>query len=167
MIRQWLIAAKLLMRYKLRYSPFICIGQGEYTQYTCRFTGKSLKSVVRVNPFDPDFIETFLHEIGHHVYRIGKGQDRTYRNLINNSISYEMYRNNEDWYPAVLEEEVFASKFAYKTSRKLKVQCSKAKLLQWFYTYTGAGYKYLSKAGVDRTAYTDHVSKLINKLERA
>lgn len=166
MLTNWIIALKLLIRYKLRYNPFICIGSGEITRYECNLTGKHLKSIVRVNPFDPDFMETFLHEVGHHVYKkpmiINPSQNRIKDTLF----GYNMFYKGKGL-ECALEEEIFASKFAYKASKKLKVQCSKAKLLQWFYTYTGAGYKYLSRMGLDRTKYTSHVQRLINKLERA
>lgn len=167
MLTNWIVALKLLIHYRLRFNPFISIGDGEYTTYNSRFTNKTLKSVISANPFDPDFMETFLHELGHHIYKISRGDDKIIRNLLNKGIDYEMYSDTKEWYAPILEEEVFASKFAYKSSKKLKIQCSKAKLLQWFYTYTGAGYNYLTNSGVDRTAYTNHVSKLINKLERA
>lgn len=160
MLTNWIIAAKLLSRYKLSYSPFSKLGHGSFIEY------ENGRLVVQVSPFDPVFMEIFLHEVGHAVYKKNCMRYKIWRSARFRIAHYDMIYREKD-FSSVLEEEVFASKFAYKASKKLKIQCNKAKLLQWFYTYTGVGYKYLTNTGVDRSAYTNHVSKLINKLEKA
>lgn len=166
MINQWIKAAYLLIRYKIRYSPFIERGCGTHTSYSHADTGTFQKEVIHVNPFSSDFWEIFLHELGHAVYRKNHIGDRSMRNLINNMVLYD-FKYNDKVFSMVLEEEAFASKFAARVSRKLNIECSKTRLLQWFYTYTGGGYKYLSRFGEDRVEYTNHVEKLIRKIEKA
>lgn len=155
----------LLKRYRLSYSPFSKLGTGSYQTYTNKITKEVVKREIRVNPFDKLFWEIFLHELGHHVYADSKGSDRTYRNLVNNGVTYEMYKD-EKWYAAVIEEEVFASRFAIKASMFLGIKCDKMTLVKFFRTYTGLGYWFLSKNSVCRVCFTDHVEKLMYKLEK-
>lgn len=150
-IKDWLYFYGVLRKYKIRWSPFAKSGTGSYTVF------HNKTPLIHVNPFDKEFLEIALHEVGHHVAK-RNGYEVKYS-------SYEETTHPDEWlmlkgksYLVTLEEEAFASRFAGKACKRV----NRSVLVGYFQTYTSAGYK--SKR-VDKVWLTDIVPKLIRRIE--
>lgn len=161
--KQWWMAYKLLKKYDLGFYGLRSIGHGSYM--TPHDTTK--RPWIEANPFDPKFIEVFMHELGHHIYdKVGLSGDGLgdiswyYKNLL-------WYANETDTpMNMVIHEEAYATIIGIRIAKVVGITLDKAWLSQKFHTYTGSAYSYMSKNCVDREYLTEVVSILSLKIHK-
>lgn len=152
-VLDWFYAIRVCIKYKIIWNPFCKLDCGTYAWYKWENI-----FVVSANPFYEYFLETFMHEIGHHIAKRNGFVQR-----------YEDYKKSvpkKDWvllrdnpYMILLEEEAFASRFSRKT---IGSRCNTKYLLECFYTYTAAGYR--ATRWVNSVELTDSVYKLTKRI---
>lgn len=156
-MRKLFLALKIMKSHRVRYNPFVKRGEGCYQTFLIG------NPMISINPFCEYFWETFIHEIGHHLCR----RNDVYKKWSEyKKDTLGMNRNGEN-YGAILKEEAKATICGIRLSRASGVGVRRKTMLQWFYTYTGAGYKCLSKEGRDREVLTEEVVKLSKIIENA
>jgi hypothetical protein len=152
--KEWWYILKVCHKYSIRLWPFSGIGCGTYWSHNLWLKGPT----IRVNPFDPQLMEIFLHEVGHHIAdRVG--YEEKYNKYIETTPEGGRVLVRGRSYMVLLQEESFASRFAVKVNRSL----DREQLVKWFQTYAHAGYK--SSYVEDKISFTDTVYKLIRRIE--
>lgn len=149
-IREWVIAYRVCKKYRLKFSPFISIGDGMYS-----WSDKK----VYVNPFDPDFITTFLHEVGHHTHN-SRVDYNTFMKAEKDELKYS---SNDRSVYKTLDSEGIASRFAVKTGL-----ADKELLLKCFTTYSAIVFEAMDKPYVvaEQSKIVDCVYKNIRRIEK-
>lgn len=117
-LKELLYTIKVSKKYNLKFKWLVFSNIGFYNQEN---------KLVQVSIFRKEFLQCFMHEIGHHIdYMNGR--------LTSNDIKEwcVRYSDNNRAVKESLREEAFASKFA-RRSLKLK---DTSTLLRWYKTYT-------------------------------
>lgn len=67
LIKDWIYAIKVCRKYGITWNPFHNTDYARHRfAYWCN--EKKYKSMIFINPFYDGFLDSFLHEVGHHVY---------------------------------------------------------------------------------------------------
>lgn len=119
-----------------------------------------------MSPFHESFLNTFMHEVGHHAYR----KNGRHTKSIKNHQVKQMFNKVNMFYGGepvlhVLEEESKATRFARKAIRK---RFNKEQMLKYFYTYTHSVYAASHRLNqADRSfEITNVVYKCIRRIEK-
>lgn len=66
LIKDWWYALKVCRKYGIRWDPFFGLAKAE-----CWFAWwenyKKYKTTIKINPFYTGFLDSFMHEVGHHI----------------------------------------------------------------------------------------------------
>lgn len=106
-IRDWIYAIKICRKYGIIWNPFKNHSNAQHKFIYWHDDYKRYKSVIRISPFYPGFIDSFIHEVGHHIYN---------SNLYNNSRNYQEYESHSESFK--LKEEYLCWRFAKLVLRK-------------------------------------------------
>lgn len=140
MIKDWWYAIKVCRKYGIVWNPFRDLSNASFRVWWDN-SGKIIKTRIHMSPFYPNFLETFMHEVGHYtLYKRGTAQ-KLYRDVD----AYEKCDQlciGDVFLLTLLIEESLASRFARKA---LKGKADVDDLVKAFQTYSSAGYKRIMK----------------------
>lgn len=118
-LSQWVYAYNICKKYNITLNPFFGLSHAEFNfRYGLKY--KKSKSTILINPFYQDFLQSFLHEVGHCL---------RHRRVYNKANSVEIYEINVS---DTMKEEYIAWKFS---KRVLKDQFNKNNARNMFKTY--------------------------------
>lgn len=167
LLGEWWYAVKVCFKYKILWNPFRDLSNASFY---CKYNneGEVSHKIVNISPFYPNFIDTFMHEVGHlTLYKRGTAQ-KVHALARANMI----YETETIWYNgkillATLVEESLASRFARKA---LKSKADTKYLVRAFQTYSKWGYEeFLFTTPEDArtiTKLTDFVERGIRRIEK-
>lgn len=119
LIKDWLLALSICKKYNIKWNPF-----KNMKSVGCVYWHGDYISEIKINPFHPKFIDSFMHEVGH-LRRWGKIYDGC-------TVEFRMKTQ------CILKEEYMAWKYS---KRFLKSRFDKERAKRLFKTY----YKRASK----------------------
>lgn len=131
-IQDWWYAICVCRKYGIKWNPFSKIDSGSYLW----------SGWVQVNPFDPNFLTIFMHEVGHHVH--GRRVDlESYYKPSNGELRFTGCKLSGRSIYKTLDSEALASRFALKTRK-----ADRKYLIKAFNTYTSAIFSLMPSACV-------------------
>ena len=161
-IKDWWYAYKVCRKYKIKWNPF----RGtDNASFSVRWDGQRVLTdkEIHMSPFYPNFLETFMHEVGHIVlYKRGTAIDLFLdgKKKIQTGDAVIMHKGRH--FLNLLVEESLASRFARKS---LKGKCNTKDLVIAFNTYSSWGYlRQIDAPTVMKL--TDTVAKCIRRIEK-
>lgn len=141
-IKDWWYAIKVCRKYRIVWNPFRDLSNASFRVWWDD-DKKLTKKVIHMSPFFPNFLETFMHEVGHiTLYKRGtyhKLQRAATANLKREHAS--IWLNGKLLLPLLVEESL-ASRYARKA---LKGRADFEDLVKAFQTYSAYGYKQILK----------------------
>ena len=119
-IKDWIFAIKVCKKYGIKWNPFKKHDCAEF-EFTYWYEYKKYESVIKISPFYPKFIDSFMHEVGHCLY---------HRKLYMKSENHKEYEANANYFK--LKDEYLAWRFAKLV---LKQRFDKNRARNMFKTY--------------------------------
>jgi len=167
-IKDWWYAYKVCKKYGIRWKPFCNLKNATFHVEWSGSVRNIIKSTININPFYPNFLTVFMHEVGHcRLYKRGVAQ-RLYT-CAEYSRKFEresIYLGGKLLLPLLVEESL-ASRFSRKA---LRGRANVAYLVSGYQTYSAAGYNELLHTTAEDartiTRLTDFVEKGIRRIER-
>jgi hypothetical protein len=165
-IKDWWYAYKVCKKYKITWNPFRKLDNASY-RVEFDYEGKIVKSKIHMSPFYPNFLTTFMHEVGHYTLH----KRGTVNKLHHCAEHNRKFEGESIWYKGklllpLLVEESLASRFSRKA---LKGKANTQYLVKAFQTYSCIGYtEFLNCVPEDArtiTRLTDFVEKAIRRIE--
>jgi hypothetical protein len=135
------------------WNPFCKLDRGEY----CWYKTDNI-FIISSNPFYEYFLETFMHEVGHHIAKRNGFEDKM-QAYFKTVPKDQQVKLADKPYLILLDEEAFASRFARKV---IGARCNANYLLKCFYTYTACGYR--ADKWVDKMELTNKTNKLTQRI---
>jgi len=118
-LSQWIYAYKVCKKYDISLNPFHTLSHAAF-EFSYWRNYKKSKSTIHINLFYHDFLQSFLHEVGHCL---------RHRRAYNKATSCENYEQSVS---DTMKEEYIAWKFSKRT---LKSNFNKTRARDMFKTY--------------------------------
>lgn len=141
-MKDWWYAIKVCMKYGIIWNPFRDLSNASFRVWWDD-DKKLTRKVIHMSPFFPEFLGTFMHEVGHiTLYKRG-----TYHKLQRAAKTNLRYERESIWLDGklllpLLVEESLASRFARKA---LRSKANVEDLVKAFQTYSAYGYRQILK----------------------
>lgn len=160
-------AIKVCRKYGIRWNPLHKLDCASY-RVAWDGSGEITESSVSINPFHPNFLTVFMHEVGHcRLYKKGTAQKIYKRAELNRRFEQESIWLDGKLLLPLLTEESLASRFSRKALRGR----ANVKYLVWAYqTYSSSGYRAILYTTPEDartiTRLTDFVERGIRRIEK-
>lgn len=161
-IKDWWYAIKVCRKYKIKWNPFRKL---DNASYWVRWNKNRVltEKKIHMSPFYPQFLETFMHEVGHIVlYKRGVAIDLFLNGKMKIQEGDDTITYGGKHFLNLLVEESLASRFARKS---LKGKANTKDLITAFNTYSSWGYSKTTDA-LMIVKLTDTVAKCTRRIEK-
>lgn len=166
-IQDWWYAVKVCRKYKIKWNPFRKLDNASFW-VSWDGGGEITESSISINPFCPNFLTVFMHEVGHcRLYKKGTTQRIYKRAKLNRRFEQESIWLDGKLLLPLLTEESLASRFSRKALRGK----ANVKYLVWAYQiYSACGYREILYTTPEDartiTRLTDFVERGIRRIEK-
>lgn len=161
-IKDWWYAYKVCRKYGIKWNPFRIL---DNASFSVRWDNNRVltEKNVHMSPFYPNFLETFMHEVGHILlYKRGTAIDLFLDGKKRIKTGDDEITHKGRHFLNLLVEESLASRFARKA---LKDRCDTKDLVTAFNTYSSWGYlRQLDATTIMKL--TDTVAKCTRRIEK-
>lgn len=162
-IKDWWYAILVCRKYGIRWNPFRGLDNASF-RVTWNGTKELTHKKIHMSPFYPNFLGTFMHEVGHLVlYKQGTAINLLVegKKKIIQEEGVLVYRGQH--FLNLLVEESLASRFSRKATKQ---RADVKDLVTAFNTYTAHGYARLVKNPSSIAKLTDTVYGCLRRIEK-
>lgn len=162
-IKDWWYAILVCRKYGIRWNPFRSLGNASF-RVTWNGARELTYKKIHMSPFYPNFLGTFMHEVGHLIlYKQGTAINLYVEGKKKILLDSDVLVYKNQCFLNLLVEESLASRFSRKATKQ---RADVKDLVTAFNAYTSHGYSRLVKNPISIDKLTDTVYTCTKRIEK-